>query len=57
MDAGIMAIEIAQELNSGCKMGLMPRQTTQDLQVFTGSLGGASAPPVCTFPPDIPMTG
>ncbi|PKS09342.1 hypothetical protein jhhlp_003956 [Lomentospora prolificans] len=40
------AIDLTAELNAGWKMGLHPRQASQNLQTFASSLGGvrASAP-------------
>lgn len=38
--------QLAAELQMGWKMGLRPRQSSQNLQFFDGSVGGASAPPV-----------
>ncbi|KAH6697551.1 hypothetical protein F5X68DRAFT_272446 [Plectosphaerella plurivora] len=36
----------ADELQMGWKMGLRPRQSSENLQFFTGSVGGASAPAI-----------
>ncbi|OLN85743.1 hypothetical protein CCHL11_07776 [Colletotrichum chlorophyti] len=41
--AGVMALDITDELNMGWRMGLLPRQGSQDLQTFEGDLGGAKA--------------
>jgi hypothetical protein len=37
-------MDITDELDF--KMGLLPRQTVNNLQVFTGALGGAAAPAI-----------
>lgn len=44
---GATAVDITAEMNSGWIMGLRPRQETQNLQTFAGSLGGMSASAVC----------
>ncbi|KAK1852101.1 hypothetical protein CCHR01_05253 [Colletotrichum chrysophilum] len=41
--AGARALDIHEELQMGWKMGLLPRQATQNLQTFTGNLGGVAA--------------
>ena len=45
--AGAAAVDIAAELNSGWMMGLRPRQQAQNLQSFSGAVGGVSASAVC----------
>ena len=44
---GARAVDITAEMNSGWIMGLRPRQETQNLQTFAGTLGGVSASAVC----------
>ncbi|KAL2884954.1 hypothetical protein HOO65_090249 [Ceratocystis lukuohia] len=40
------AIQLKDELNAGWTFGLMPRDTSsENLQIFTGALGGAEADP------------
>ncbi|KAF9871546.1 hypothetical protein CkaCkLH20_10957 [Colletotrichum karsti] len=41
--AGARALDISDELGMGWKMGLLPRQGSQNLQTFTGALGGVQA--------------
>ncbi|KAJ0386763.1 hypothetical protein COL922a_003694 [Colletotrichum nupharicola] len=41
--AGARALDIHEELQMGWKMGLLPRQAIQNLQTFTGNLGGVAA--------------
>ncbi|KAL0937736.1 uncharacterized protein CTRU02_207467 [Colletotrichum truncatum] len=41
--AGARALDIGDELGMGWKMGLLPRQASQNLQTFTGDLGGVKA--------------
>ena len=41
--AGATAVDITAELNSGWVMGLRPRQVAQNLQAFSGAVGGVSA--------------
>ncbi|TQN70694.1 hypothetical protein CSHISOI_04750 [Colletotrichum shisoi] len=41
--AGVMALDIADEMRMGWKMGLLPRQGSQNLQTFEGDLGGVKA--------------
>ena len=45
---GVTAVDITAEMNSGWIMGLRPRQETQNLQTFAGTLGGVSASAVCS---------
>ncbi|KAL1886063.1 hypothetical protein Cpir12675_006878 [Ceratocystis pirilliformis] len=41
------AIQLKDELNAGWTFGLMPRDTSsENLQIFTGALGGAEADPI-----------
>ncbi|KAJ3957666.1 hypothetical protein N0V92_005767 [Colletotrichum tropicale] len=47
--AGARALDIHEELQMGWKMGLLPRQATQNLQTFTGNLGGVAASAVRLF--------
>lgn len=47
--ASATAVDITAELNSGWMMGLRPRQAAQNLQSFSGAVGGVSASAVC-FP-------
>ncbi|KAF6809491.1 hypothetical protein CPLU01_02188 [Colletotrichum plurivorum] len=45
--AGARALDISDELGMGWKMGLLPRQAgSQNLQTFTGALGGVKASPI-----------
>ncbi|TDZ22951.1 hypothetical protein Cob_v004453 [Colletotrichum orbiculare MAFF 240422] len=41
--AGARALDISEELGMGWKMGMLPRQASQNLQTFTGDLGGVKA--------------
>lgn len=41
--AGVMALDIGDEMRMGWKMGLLPRQGSQNLQTFDGDLGGVKA--------------
>lgn len=41
--------ELSDELQMGWKMGLRPRQSSQNLQFFDESLGGAGAPAVYLY--------
>ncbi|KAL2110994.1 hypothetical protein VUR80DRAFT_404 [Thermomyces stellatus] len=41
--ASATAVDITAELNSGWMMGLRPRQAAQNLQSFTGAVGGVGA--------------
>ncbi|GKT92518.1 neurofilament medium polypeptide protein [Colletotrichum tofieldiae] len=41
--AGVMALDIGDELRMGWKMGLLPRQDSQNLQTFDGDVGGVKA--------------
>lgn len=45
--ASATAVDITAELNSGWMMGLRPRQAAQNLQSFTGAVGGVGASAVC----------
>ncbi|KAK2030241.1 hypothetical protein LX32DRAFT_692592 [Colletotrichum zoysiae] len=38
-----MAFDMGQEMRMGWKMGLLPREDSQNLQPFDGSLGGQKA--------------
>ncbi|EFQ26756.1 hypothetical protein CGRA01v4_08977 [Colletotrichum graminicola] len=44
--AGVMAYDIGEEMRMGWKMGLLPRQDSQNLQPFDGNLGGVKAPAI-----------
>lgn len=46
--AGVMALDISDDLGMGWKMGLLPRQASANLQTFGGNLGGVAAPAVCS---------
>lgn len=48
--ASARAVDITAEMNSGWMMGLRPRQATQNLQTFAGTLGGVGASAVCFDP-------
>ncbi|KAK2047831.1 hypothetical protein LZ31DRAFT_539348 [Colletotrichum somersetense] len=41
--AGVMAFDMSEEMRMGWKMGLLPREDSQNLQPFDGSLGGLKA--------------
>ncbi|KAK1483912.1 hypothetical protein CCUS01_15613 [Colletotrichum cuscutae] len=41
--AGVLAMDLGDEMRMGWKYGLLPRQTTQNLQTFEGNLGGVQA--------------
>ncbi|OHE96607.1 hypothetical protein CORC01_08064 [Colletotrichum orchidophilum] len=41
--AGVMAMDLGDEMRAGWNMGLLPRQTAQNLQTFEGNLGGVQA--------------
>ncbi|KAK2014099.1 hypothetical protein LZ32DRAFT_657464 [Colletotrichum eremochloae] len=41
--AGVMAFDMGEEMRMGWKMGLLPRQDSQNLQAFDGNLGGVKA--------------
>jgi hypothetical protein len=42
--SSVLAVDLTHELNSGWRMGLRPRQASvQNLQTFTGAVGGARA--------------
>lgn len=41
--ASVTAIDLTAELNAGWRMGLHPRQAAQNLQAFSGTLGGVQA--------------
>lgn len=47
--AGATAVDLTAELNSGWAMGLRPRQEAQNLQAFSGAVGGVSASAVCFY--------
>lgn len=47
--AGVLAMDLGDEMRMGWKYGLLPRQTTQNLQTFEGNLGGVQASAVCDF--------
>lgn len=47
--AGATAVDITAELNSGWAMGLRPRQEGQNLQAFSGAVGGVGASAVCFY--------
>ncbi|WYZ39130.1 hypothetical protein EsH8_III_001044 [Colletotrichum jinshuiense] len=44
--AGVMALDISDDLGMGWKMGLLPRQASANLQTFGGNLGGVAAPAI-----------
>jgi hypothetical protein len=44
--------QFADELAMGWKLGLRARQSSENLQFFTGNVGGASAPGVRTPQPN-----
>ncbi|KAK1701391.1 hypothetical protein BDP55DRAFT_19146 [Colletotrichum godetiae] len=41
--AGVLAMDLGDEMRMGWKYGLLPRQTAQNLQTFDGNLGGVQA--------------
>lgn len=47
--AGVLAMDLGDEMRMGWKYGLLPRQTTQNLQTFDGNLGGVQASAVCDY--------
>lgn len=41
--AGVTAMDLTAEMNSGWTMGIHRRQSAQNLQAFSGTLGGVAA--------------
>ncbi|GKT50765.1 uncharacterized protein ColSpa_10946 [Colletotrichum spaethianum] len=54
--AGVMALDIGDELRMNWKMGLLPRQDTLNLQTFEGDVGGVKASAVRYFTSSLPTT-